>query len=89
MYYKTGTSHSNYQNPAFLPMFVPQFSSISVELSARATCGSNLECLLDYAATGNARMASVTVVNIQTVNTTSRLFGKLNKIACHITLIIN
>ena len=79
MYYETGSSHTTYQNKFFIPMFVPRFHSQAEEQAARDTCGSNSQCLLDYAATGNNQLASAVMANAEAVNTTTRLFGKLEK----------
>ena len=77
MYYEGGKTHSTYQNPTFIPVFVPQFSSPAVELAAYATCSNNAQCLLDYAVTGNAQIATTTLTTTEAVNSTSFLFGKL------------
>ena len=77
MFYEAGINHSTYQNPSFLPMFVPQFSSPAEKQEAEAMCGGNEQCLLDYAATGNNQMASATIANNEAVNATTHLFGKL------------
>ena len=83
MFYEVGTSHSTYQNTSFVPMFVPQFSSPAEEQAAQATCGSNAQCLLDYAATGSLQMASATIASSQAINSTVRLFSKLRCSHCY------
>ena len=79
MFYETGTYHSTYQNKSFIPMFVPQFRSPAEEEAARNTCGSNSQCLFDYAATGDSQLANAVIANTKAVNSTTRLFGKLYK----------
>ena len=76
MYYEAGKSTLQYQNKSFTPMFTPKFSSTAVKNAAVALCGTNEQCLLDYAVTGNAKMASATIANSNRIKSINKLFSK-------------
>ena len=80
MFYEAGTTHSTYQKPTFIPVFVPQFSSPAVELAAYAACKNNSQCLLDYAVTENVQIATTTFITTEAVNSTTVFFGEFLKI---------
>ena len=78
MYYDPGTSSATVQNPSFVPMLTPNFTSNAARQLAEQLCGSNVQCQLDYAVTGNNALAGATVEIAQSVNTTNQKFSKLH-----------
>lgn len=78
MYYEAGKSTSQYQNTSFIPMFTPIFSSTTARKAATALCGSNTQCLLDYAATGNAEMATATLTTMKMIESANSFLSKEN-----------
>ena len=59
--YQPGQSWSTFYNPYFTPDFRPVFSSPALEQQANATCGGDVQCLFDIAATGNVEIGEVSV----------------------------
>ena len=57
-------------------MFTPKFSSTAAQRTAESLCGTNAQCLLDFAATGDAKMASVTLTNTDRINNVNKIFSK-------------
>ena len=78
MHYNPGTTHSSYQNSSFVPLFAPAFSSAAKEQEAKDVCGSNTQCLLDYSATGNEKLAKATVANTLAFTEINQLFSKFH-----------
>ncbi len=69
-------SYASYQNPDFVPMFVAEFKNNATQQAAQTLCGSNAQCLLDYATTGNAQFANATLNIDKTIVSTNKLFGR-------------
>lgn len=77
MFYGIGSgSYASFQNASFVPMFVPKFKNSAAQQAAQAVCGTNLQCLLDYAATNNPKFANATRNTDKAVASANKMFGR-------------
>ena len=76
MWYNPNVNASSFQNISFQPIFTPNFTPAE-ESHVQQLCGSNANCRLDYAATGNAAIAIATASTISTNNETSSFTSEL------------
>ena len=59
--YRPGETWATFYDPNFTPIFRPVFSSSALEAQANATCGNDIQCLFDVAATGRLEIGEVSM----------------------------